>query len=59
MRYCFLKDVWYDLPDGGTEIHNAGEEVELDWKQEHLSQAIVAGLIKPVKESGDGKNRRT
>ena len=60
MKYRFLKDVWYDLPGGGTEIHNAGEEVELnDWKKDHITQAIVTGLIEPVKESGDVKNRRT
>ena len=59
MEYRFLKDVWYDRPGGRTEIHNAREVTKLDWDKDHISQAIVTGLIEPVKESGDVKNHRT
>ncbi len=58
MKYRFLKDVWHDRPGKESEIHNTGEEVELDWDQNHISQAIVTGLIEPVKGDGDVKNRR-
>jgi len=58
MQYRFLKDVWHDRPGLDPEIHNAGEIVELDWDKDHISQAVVACLIEPVKGDGDVKNRR-